>query len=112
MKHSRFPLSFLAFALVASPAAAQQLDVDFSILEDDQAAGCLVAHVAGLDQGGDGFLAVRTGPGSDYTKIDEVHNGDRVRSCVQQGQWHGIYYGDPRRKGWAHGNWLKVLDAG
>lgn len=112
MTCSRFPLPFLALALLASPAAAQPLEVEFTIIEDDQAAGCLVAHVAGLDPGGDGFLAVRTGPGPGYAKIDEIHEGDRVRSCARQGPWHGIYYGNPRRKGWAHGNWLNVLEAG
>ena len=112
MTHSRFPLLLFALALLTSPTAAQQLQVEFTIIEDDQAAGCLAADVTGLDPGGDGFLAVRTGPGSGYAKVDEIHEGDRVRSCARQGPWHGIYYGNPRRKGWAHGNWLNVLEAG
>lgn len=94
------------FLFGASIAAAQQLDVDFTIVEDDQAAGCAGSIVSGLDPNGDGFLSVRTGPGSNFTKIDELHNGDTVRTCAQQGKWVGVYYGQPRRKGWVHSNWL------
>lgn len=96
----------------AAPAVAQQLDMDFFILEDDQAAGCLSAIVTGLDPQGDGFLAVRSGPGTGYRKIDELHNGDLVRPCEAKGPWHGVYYGTPRRKGWVHGNWLRYSVAG
>jgi hypothetical protein len=92
--------------LFATAASAQQLDRDFEIVEDDQAAGCLAARVQGLDPNGDGFLAVRTGPGTNYRKIDELRNGASVRPCAREGAWWGIYYGDPRRKGWVHGNWI------
>ena len=95
-----------ALVLAAAPAGAQQLDVEFEIVDDGQAAGCAGAMVTGLNPNGDGFLAVRTGPGTRYAKIDELHNGDRVRTCAQAGDWWGVYYGAPRRKGWVHGNWL------
>ena len=95
-------------ALFIAPAAwAQQLDVDFEVVEDDQAAGCGLSVVVGLNPGGDGFLAVRSGPGTEYRQIDELHNGDLVRTCAIHGQWIGIYYGEPRLRGWAHGNWLE-----
>ncbi len=96
----------LTLSLTGSAAAAQQMDVDFPILEDAQAAGCAGSIVAGLDPNGDGFLAVRTGPGTGYRKIDELHNGDMVRTCASNGPWVGVYYGQPRRKGWVHGKWL------
>lgn len=102
MKH----VLILALLFSANALAAQQLDVEFDILEDDQAAGCAGSIVSGLDPNGDGFLAVRTGPGSDYRKVDELRNGDLVRTCAQSGKWVGVYYGDPRRVGWVHGNWL------
>ncbi|WP_167360249.1 SH3 domain-containing protein [Sulfitobacter dubius] len=89
-----------------TPLSAQQLDMDFLIEEDEQAAGCLGASVEGLDPNRDGFLAVRTVPGTNYRKIDELHNGDGVRPCVRNGNWWGVYYGNPRRNGWVHGNWL------
>jgi uncharacterized protein YgiM (DUF1202 family) len=102
----------LILALAGSAAWAQQLDVDFPILEDAQAAGCLSSTVLGLDPNGDGFLAVRTGPGTDYRKIDELYNGDKVRTCAVSGPWVGVYYGKPRRKGWVHGKWLVDSGAG
>lgn len=96
----------LVFAVTISAAQAQQLDVEFSIIEDDQAAGCAGSIVAGLNPDGDGFLAVRTGPGTEYRRIDQLHNGDMVRTCAMNGPWVGVYYGEPRQKGWVHGNWL------
>lgn len=99
-------LLIMTLVICPSVALSQNLVVDFEILEDDQAAGCSGAQVRGLDPNGDGFLAVRTGPGSNYQKIDELTNGDSVRPCVQKGKWFGVYYGSPRRKGWVHGNWL------
>ena len=99
-------------SLIGSIATAQQLDVDFTILEDNHAAGCLSSIVTGLDPSGDGFLAIRSGPGSTYQKLDEIRNGDVVRTCARSGAWVGIYYGDPRRRGWAHGDWLVDSGAG
>ncbi|HEY9038765.1 MAG TPA: SH3 domain-containing protein [Roseovarius sp.] len=95
-----------ALAISSGAAVAQQLDVEFEIVEDDQAAGCLGAEVMGLNPKGDGFLSVRSGPGANYRKIDELYNGDTVRPCASEGAWWGIYYGQPRRTGWVHGNWL------
>lgn len=105
---TKWPWAMLVAAMIswAEPMAAQSLDVGFAVLEDGQAAGCAGDVVAGLDPNGDGFLAVRSGPGTEYRKIDELHNGDMVRTCASHGPWRGIYYGNPRRKGWAHGNWL------
>lgn len=96
----------LALLLLAGAAGAQDLDVPFQIFEDEQAAGCAGSYVAGLDPNGDGFLAVRTGPGTGYRKIDQLYNGDLVRTCARSGAWIGVYYGKPRRVGWVHGKWL------
>lgn len=96
----------LACLTLALPVAAQELDVPFRIAEDAQAAGCASSIVAGLDPNGDGFLAVRTGPGTGYRKIDQLYNGDMVRTCARSGAWIGVHYGKPRRVGWVHGRWL------
>ncbi|MCQ0093213.1 SH3 domain-containing protein [Roseovarius sp. M141] len=96
----------MALSLTSVAAGAQQLDVEFQIVEDGHAAGCLGAMVVGLNPNGDGFLSVRTGPGTNYRKIDELYNGNSVRPCAKEGAWWGVYYGQPRRKGWVHGNWL------
>jgi len=49
--------------------------------------------VKGLDpQGGDGFLAVRGGPGSGYAMLDKVYNGYILNLCDQRGNWLGVVY--------------------
>ncbi len=87
-------------------------------------------EVRGLNPYGDGFLAVRTGPGTKYSMIDRLYNGDQVHFCDYHGNWIGIVYGKPGQdcgvgsilprqqpyrgpcgSGCAHRNWL-VLTAG
>lgn len=51
-----------------------------------------IGAVTGLDPKGDNFLAVRTGPSTDYAQIDSLHSGDEVHLCDQQGNWYGILY--------------------
>ena len=86
--------------------AAQNLAVEFTVTPVGQAAGCGGAQVMGLNPNGDGFLAVRTGPGTGYRQIDSLFNGQRVGTCARSGNWYGVIYGSPLRKGWVHGNWL------
>lgn len=59
----------------------------------------------GLHPNGDGFLSVRTGPGTNYRKIDELQNGDRVTIINGKGGSLGVECG-AGRSGWAHGNWI------
>ncbi|MGB5736293.1 MAG: SH3 domain-containing protein, partial [Thiohalocapsa sp.] len=67
---------------------------------------CYALHeVRNLDPKGDGFLAVRSGPGSNYRMIDRLSNGDRVYVYTARGSWYGIVYLDGT-KGWSHKNWL------
>lgn len=86
---------------------------------------CLLGKVVRLKAGGDGFLAVRTGPGSNFKKLGEVHNGDRVWVYEEKGQWFGIIYGEENpgcgpveakrrlpykgKKGWVHNNWVDII---
>jgi hypothetical protein len=85
---------------------------------------CGLDRVTGLDPHGEGFLAVRSGPGSQYRKLAELHNGDDVLVFDQKDKWYGVVYGDtsfidcisPRtrpipypNKGWVHSNWLKHI---
>lgn len=99
----------IALALtLGSTAQAQQLDVPI-VPYCDQAtteAACSGAGtVMGLDPDGDGFLAVRSGPGSNYRMIDKLVNGNRVAIINGQGNWLAVEYGNGRQ-GWAHGNWI------
>lgn len=120
-----------ALVLSVLPVTAQANNLDVPIIEnpyrDCQAAWYSIGQVHGLKAGGDGFLAVRSGPGSNYRKLDEIHNGDRVEIFEAKGSWFGVVYRDsgerypcsttPRHlpykyKGWVHKNWIKVLDIG
>lgn len=102
----------------------QELDV--SVFEqggDGQAANCASSMVKGLKADGDGFLAVRAGPGTKYRKIDELHNGEVVYVFDIRGKWAGIVYRTASvscsststrpvpfaNKGWVHTKWLKAV---
>jgi len=52
------PILVFISALAALPAASDSLD--------EQAANCASSVVSGLKEGGDGFLEVRSGHGSQY----------------------------------------------
>ncbi|EYD77240.1 hypothetical protein Rumeso_01187 [Rubellimicrobium mesophilum DSM 19309] len=97
--------------IAASPSWAQTLDVPVVVMEDDgQAAVCATSTVSGLDPNGDNLLAVRSGPGTAYPKIDELHTGGVAFTCDGQGNWVGIYYPDLNgRSGWMHGRYLTRL---
>lgn len=97
--------------LVVGPVSAQGVDVPVVPLAGDgQAAVCASSTVSGLDPAGDNFLAVRSGPGSDFRKIDELHTGDVVLTCDARGGWIGIFYPGPDGKsGWVFGKYLTAL---
>lgn len=84
----------LAAATMSVPAAAQGLDVPVMIGGEADLDACGgVGRIARLNPRGDGFLAVRTGPGTDYPQIDELYNGNVVILCDQNGRWLGVVYG-------------------
>jgi len=77
--------------------------------------------VLGLEPNGDGFLSVRSGPGTGFKKLDEIYNGDNVRIFAEQWPWVGIVYGmipnwgsgqcsipSDLSRGWVHTNWLDI----
>jgi len=67
---------------------------------------------------GNGYLAVRSGPGSDYGQIGEVYLGDWSIVFEKRGNWYriGCYegrctnplWGAPSPEGWAYGKYLSV----
>lgn len=102
--------AMVAAASLSHAAKAQTLDVPFETTGGDgQAAWCASSTVTGLDPRGDGFLAVRSGPGTQYRMLGKVHNGEVVLTCDARGPWVAIVYGSSKRKGWVHGDWLKAL---
>lgn len=88
MKRPILPLLIVATALFAGIALADSLDVP--IIEpagDGQMANCSTSTVSGLKPGPDAILAVRSGPGSQYRKLDELHNGEVVTVFEDRGGW-------------------------
>jgi hypothetical protein len=87
--------------------------------------------VMGLDPRGDGFLAVKAGPGLNYDRIDKLYNGAQVYICGSRGDWFAIVYDragewtagcnvmspwprsmpytGPCRWGWVHRRWIEVV---
>ena len=122
--------------LVFSAQAADTVPVFIGGAEDMDDCGS-AAEVVNLKPGGDGFLAVRAGPGSHYEQTDKLRLNKHVYICDMSpdGMWYGIVY--PRddnfndnqcgvsssshkesvpykdnqycRSGWAHVNWLKIF---
>ncbi|MGH0260990.1 hypothetical protein [Sinorhizobium meliloti] len=83
--------------------------------------------VEGLNPSGDGFLAVRGGPGSNHAEIDRLYNGEQVYFCKENGEWLGVVYSKrrqdcnvstpwistqsytgPCKSGWVHRNWVRL----
>jgi hypothetical protein len=48
--------------------------------------------VVGLDPSGDGFLAVKSGPGLSYSRIDKLYNGEQVYICGETDGWFAVVY--------------------
>ena len=76
----------------------------------DPEMGCLVR---GLDPNGDGFLALRAGPGTSYRQIGELRNGDAAYlGAFCEGRWCYVNGGaiDGREtsfEGWIYDKWCE-----
>lgn len=121
----RFVLAICGSTAFFASALAQELDVPVIEHADEDLDTCAYGQVSGLKADGDGFLAVRSGPGSDFTKLDELKNNDKIWLYDQQGDWFGIVYATDNvecspieqdrnvqtdgKKGWVHKNWVEVL---
>ena len=129
-RRRRIRSGFAASILLATAAfvpASQAQDLDVPIVERSQEDldTCALGQVRRLKAQGDGFLAVRTGPDSNFRKIDELHNGDLVWIFDQRSDWYGVVYGvaelscspidrdrflpDWGKSGWIHSNWVDVI---
>ncbi len=54
----------------------------------------------------DNFLAVRTGPGTSFTEVSRLFNGDRVSVCGKNGKWLRI--NGSGASGWVFGKYVAV----
>ncbi|QWP74665.1 hypothetical protein J5226_13280 [Lysobacter sp. K5869] len=131
MKSSKAALLALALTLsvnstLAAPPHAVPVEVGGDAILD--ACGSL-GRVHGLKVGGDGFLAVRDGPGSAYAMTDKLSENREVLMCDQRGEWIAVVYSDsslgrcgatspiakrqpyrgPCKSGWVHGKWIELM---
>ncbi|MFD1343383.1 SH3 domain-containing protein [Litorisediminicola beolgyonensis] len=94
-------------AALATPAVAQNI-----VVPADRAwseSGCLVK---GLDPNGDGFLALRAGPGTNYAQIGSLHNGDAAYIYGGRGKWLYVENGsmngrEAKFRGWIYNAWCE-----
>ena len=124
-------VGLMIFAFAAT-AAKPDVPVTVGVEEELDACGSW-AEVAGLNPKGDGFLAVRGGPGSDHALRDRLRAGDTFFVCdtSRDGKWMAIVY--PRKgqkaeacgvsgavpkahayrgpcaSGWVNATWVRVL---
>ncbi len=67
---------------------------------------------------GNGFLAVRNGPGSGYRQVGELYRGDHVSAYDKSGKWYAVtcmwgrctnpLWGPAYPQGWVHGGYLSL----
>lgn len=104
------------------PLLALVIGLSLSVTALAQAGDC-TGYVTGLSPisqynhaRGNGFLAVRSGPGGSYQQIGEVYLGDEISVWDRRGDWYAItcmsgrceqpYWGNPVPSGWAYGGYL------
>jgi hypothetical protein len=112
------------------PATSAGRSLPVMITADKDSDACGTGRVGGLNPRGDGFLAVKAGPGLNFDRIDKLGNGTEVYLCGYYGDWVAIVYsatgrrtgcgleepwlGGPRSRpytgpclsGWVHRNWI------
>jgi hypothetical protein len=125
-------LSAAALAALTTMTAANRLTVPViaGMIEDVEACPG-TGTVEGLNPHGDGFLAVKAGPGLRFDRVDKLYNGMQVHICEFRGDWLAIVYSQtgslttrcnvsnqwpramaytgPCRSGWVHRHWVGSL---
>jgi len=70
-----------------------------------------VFEVCGLDPSGDNFLALRTGPGSNYQMLERLGPGTVVMDWERRGKWFRVSIGDVNgREGWVYASYLCLIE--
>ena len=115
--------------MLATPAMPQTTvareSVPVVIKAEPDKDACATGTVEGLSV--DGFLSVRSGPGTSFAEEGRLSNKDLVHWCAEDGDWVGIVYPlgancgvstswqetgpyqGPCKSGWAHRRWLRPL---
>jgi hypothetical protein len=93
MVHATWLVLCAAALPMSAPLAQGLLDVPLEVGGSADVDACpSVGVVGGLDPRGDNFLAVRSGPAVRFAKVDELHAGEQVLLCAENGGWLGIVY--------------------
>ena len=88
-------------------------------------AGDCTGHVVGVQPvssynhaAGNGFLAVRTGPGATYQHLGELYLGDEIAVWARSGSWYRVqcmsgrctqpFWGQANPNGWVYGRYLSI----
>ena len=121
------PAVLFVFGVMLAPTLAQtRPEVPVEVGGDADLDACAtMSRIVGLNPRGDGFLSVRSGPGTNYAEIGRLTNGNQVYSCAEQGEWIGIIYpfgrncgvatpwpvaraySGPCRSGWVHRRFVR-----
>jgi hypothetical protein len=124
----------LSLATFVSFAEANKRAVPIMIGGSEEMDACgSWAAASGLNPKGDGFLAVRSGPGTEYSVRDKLREGAGFYVCgsSQDGKWlqivyprkgqdsddcgvsspiaHALEYRGPCDYGWVNARWVKVI---
>jgi hypothetical protein len=89
----RWSMLALLLALATSTAHAEPRHPSVPVLIEQYPYSGVVT---GLDPRGDGFLAVKSGPGLNYDRIDKLYNKSRVYVVGRRGDWYAVVYLDER----------------
>lgn len=97
-------VAFGAMPAVAGSCIGQVVDVR-PILHYDHAMG-------------EGYLAVRSGPGAVFAQEGELYRGDQVSVYARDGNWFAVQciagqcleplWGEPSPQGWVYGRYLRL----
>ena len=55
---------------------------------------------------GDGYLNLRSGPGSDFAILQRMYNGEQVEIVERKGNWVRVYH-QSGAEGWAYAKYLR-----
>ncbi|QCW27021.1 integron [Lysobacter enzymogenes] len=121
------PAALVQAQALAAPPRAVPVEVGGS--EEWDACGS-TGRVRGLKADGDGFLAVRAGPGADYAMLDKLATG-AWSICGSRGRWTAVVYAPagadasacgvswaiaeaevyrgPCKSGWVNTAWIEVV---
>lgn len=128
MSTKQITAGFIALSISLGALAQESSDAVPVIIQEGDVDPCSYGRVHGLDPKGDGFLAVRAGPGGAYARLDKIIENQTVFICGQKGDWYAIVYtrgsedcgvsspwsksrsySGPCRSGWAHRKWIEIL---